>query len=73
MHTQYPKIEEDIKFPKVLNVKKFLGKTWKVITWGDLDHYHNFTRSQNWIRSVPKLSTNLDLQSGLHAQANSHD
>jgi hypothetical protein len=31
MHTQYPKIEEDIEFPKVLNVKQFPGKTWKLI------------------------------------------
>jgi hypothetical protein len=26
MHTQYLTIEEDIEFPKVLNVKKSLGK-----------------------------------------------
>jgi hypothetical protein len=32
MQTQYFQIEEDIKFPKVLNVKKFLGETWKLIT-----------------------------------------
>jgi hypothetical protein len=73
MHTKYHKIEEYIEFPKVLNVKKFLGKIWKLITWGDLDQYHNFTRAQNWTGSIPKLSTNLDLQTGLHAQDNSHD
>jgi hypothetical protein len=54
MHAQYSKIKEDIEFPKVLNVKKFLGKTWKLITLGDLGHYHNFTRDQTWTRSAPK-------------------
>jgi hypothetical protein len=31
MHTQYPKIEEDIEFSKVLNIKQFPGKTRKLI------------------------------------------
>jgi hypothetical protein len=26
MHTQYLRIEEDIEFPKVINIKKSLGK-----------------------------------------------
>jgi hypothetical protein len=29
------KIEEDIEFPKVLTVKLFSGKTWKLISSGD--------------------------------------
>jgi hypothetical protein len=32
MHTPSPKIEEDIKFSKVLNVKQFLEKPWELIT-----------------------------------------
>jgi hypothetical protein len=30
-HTQYPKIGEDIEFPKMLSVKQFSEKTWKLI------------------------------------------
>jgi hypothetical protein len=26
MHTQYPKIEDDIEFPKVLTIKQLPGK-----------------------------------------------
>jgi hypothetical protein len=31
MHTQYPKIEEDIEFSKLLTVKQLPEKTWKLI------------------------------------------
>jgi hypothetical protein len=31
MHTPSPKIKEDMKFPKVLTVKQFSEKTWKLI------------------------------------------
>jgi hypothetical protein len=32
MHTPSPKIEEDMQFLKVLPVKQFSGKSWKLIT-----------------------------------------
>jgi hypothetical protein len=32
MHTPSPKIKEDMQFPKVLSVKQFYEKTWKLIT-----------------------------------------
>jgi hypothetical protein len=73
MHTPSSKIEEDMKFLKVLTVKQFSGKTWKLVKSGYWDHCYKCIRTQTWTRIPPKWPTNITLWSGEHAQSNSQD